>query len=83
LKTYVDGPINAINTTLGTKKQFNFFGIPILDTSNTISLKYNSSQFNTDSSDNLNLISGTSSQLTKSGTKIYHNTGDVGIGTPK
>ncbi len=59
------------------------FDNPILNTSNTISSKYDSSQFNTDSSDDLNLISCTSSQLTKSGTKIYYNSGNVGIGTPK
>ena len=54
LKTYVDGSLN----TLSTNKQNNLtFSNPFLNTSNTITLKYNSNQFNIDSSGNLNLIS--------------------------
>ena len=41
LKTYVDGSLNTINTALGTKQANLTFSNPFLNTSNTISLKYN------------------------------------------
>jgi hypothetical protein len=40
----------------------------------------NSSQFNIDSNGNLNLIANASSQWITSGSNIYYNTGNVGIG---
>ncbi len=53
----------------------------MLNTSNTISVKYNSGQFHIDSSGNLNLVSNTSSQWITSGTNIqvHYNSGHVGI----
>jgi hypothetical protein len=62
IKSNVDSSLN----TLVTNKQDNLtFSNPFLNSSNTISLKYNSTQFNIDSSGNLS-----SSQWTTSGTKI-------------
>ncbi len=59
LKTNNDASLNSLNNN----KQNNLtFSNPFLNTSNTISLKLNSSQFNIDSSGNLNLISNASSQ---------------------
>ena len=61
----------ATITNLSAKQNNLTFSNPFLNTSNTITLKYNTAQFNIDSSGNLNLISGTSSQWTTSGTNIY------------
>ena len=56
LKSNVDSSLNSLNTN----KQNNLtFTSPLTNTSNTISLKYNSNQFNIDSSGNLNLASKT------------------------
>ncbi len=67
LKTNNDASLNSLNNN----KQNNLtFSNPFLNTSNTISLKLNSSQFNIDSSGNLNLKSNASSQWTTSGTNI-------------
>jgi hypothetical protein len=55
------------------------FSNPLLNTSNTISLKFNSSQFNIDSSGNLNLVSDILSQWITSRSKIYYNSGSAGI----
>ena len=53
LKNYVDGSLNTINAN----KQNNLtFSNPFLNTWNTISLKYNSTLFNIDSSGNLSLV---------------------------
>ena len=83
LKTYVDGSLNTINTALGTKQANLTFSNPFLNTSNTLSLKYNAAQFNIDASGNLNLISGTSSQWTTSGTKIsYNGIVNINAGSP-
>jgi len=59
---------SEIDTSLGNKQNNLTFSNPFSNTSNTIALKYNSAQFNIDSSGNLSLISGTSSQWTTSGT---------------
>jgi hypothetical protein len=51
LKTYVDGSLNTINTS---KQNISTFSSLFLN-ANTISLKYNSAQFNIESSGNLSL----------------------------
>ncbi len=58
VKSNVETSLNGMNSTLSTKQNNSTFSNP----SNTISLKYNSAQFNLDSLGNLNLMSGTSSQ---------------------
>ena len=60
LKSYVDGSLNTINTTLSTKQNNLTFNNPLLNTSNTITFKYNSAQFNIDASGNLSLVSSLS-----------------------
>jgi hypothetical protein len=54
----------ATITNLNTKQNNLTFSNPFLNTSNTITLKCKSAQFNIDASGNLNLISDTSSQWT-------------------
>ncbi len=50
---YVDCSLNTMNSTLSNKQNNLTFSNPFLKTSNTISLKYNSAQFNIDSSGHL------------------------------
>ena len=80
IKSDVDLSLNSLNTN----KQDNFnFNNPFLNSSNSISLKYNLAQFNIDSSGNLFILNGVASQWTSSGSNIYHNTCNVGIGTTR
>ncbi len=55
------------------------FSDPLLNTSNTISLKYDNTKLNVDASGNLIVIGGTG-QWTTTGTSIFCNTGNIGIG---
>jgi hypothetical protein len=77
--------INNLNTTSTTifntlsGKQNNLtFSNPFLNTSNTISLKYDNTKLNVDGSGNLTVIGGTS-QWTTTGTSIFYN-GNVDCG---
>jgi hypothetical protein len=72
--------LNATATTLLTTKQNNLtFSNPLLNTTNTISLKYDNTKLNVDASGNLTVISGTS-QWNTVVLDIYYNVGNVGIG---
>ena len=78
----IKSDVNLSLNSLNTNKQDNLtFNNPFLNSSNSISLKYNSAQFNIDSSGNLFILNGVASQWTSSGANMYHNTGNVGIGT--
>jgi hypothetical protein len=59
----------GINTTLSTKQNNLTFSNPFLNTSNTISLKYDNTKLNVDASGNLTVIGGTS-QWTTTGTSV-------------
>ena len=63
--------LNSTSTTLLNTKQNNLtFSNPFLNTTNTISLKYDSAKLNIDASGNLTVVNGTS-QWTTTGADIY------------
>ena len=67
--------MNATSTTIFTTKQNNLtFSNPFLNTSNTVSLKYDDTKLNIDASGNLTVINGTS-QWTTTGPSIFYKGG--------
>jgi hypothetical protein len=79
----VVGDINisglSVFNTLSGKQNNLTFSNPLLNTSNTVSLKYDSTKLNVDASGNLTVVSGGTSQWTTTGTSIFYN-GNVDCG---
>ena len=71
--------VYATLANLNNKQDSLTFNYPLLNTTNTVSLKYDSS-LTVDANGNLKVV-GTASQWNTSGTSIYYNLGNIGIGT--
>jgi hypothetical protein len=77
----VVGDINtsglSVFNTLSGKQNNLTFSNPLLNTSNSISLKYDNTKLNVDASGNLTVVSGGPSQWTTTGTSIFYTTNNT------